>query len=195
MTNHKFLKAVTILLCATTIPFVGWSNARAQEDISTPPTPDEIALRSSDSSTWDEGTWDKGKWDDPEFKQALIKHHEKMFFKRVDATSDQQTKISKIFADAREGREPLRTQRHEQMKQMHELMSNSDTTDQQIKDQAHEIQQTEDKLKDQRLDTMLAVRAVLTSKQREAMCPHHGSDDCCEESGMHHGHKGPHGGS
>lgn len=34
---------------------------------------------------------------DPEFEQALLKHFEKRFFKRIDATAEQQDKISKLL--------------------------------------------------------------------------------------------------
>jgi Spy/CpxP family protein refolding chaperone len=174
MTNDKILKVATILLLATTIPFVGWSSVHAQDE----DTSATVAAGDDPAPPMDE------EHGDPEFKQALIKHHEKMFFKRVDATPAQQEKISKIFADARAAKEPLWHQMHEQMKQMHDLMANADSTDQQIKDQAHAVRQVEDKLKDQRLDTMLKIRAVLTPKQREDL-----KSDCCEEAG----HKGMHG--
>jgi Spy/CpxP family protein refolding chaperone len=178
MTNHKILKALTILLLATTIPFVGWSSVKAQDEDTS------VQVATGDDPT---PTMSEEEHGDPEFKQAMIKHHEKMFFKKVDATADQQTKVSKIFADERAAKEPLRHQLHEQFKQMHELMANADSTDQQITDKAHELRQTEDKLKDERLDTMLKVRAVLTPKQREDLASH-----CCEES-MHKGHMGKHG--
>lgn len=34
---------------------------------------------------------------DPEFEQAVLKHFEKRFFKRIEATAEQQDKISKLL--------------------------------------------------------------------------------------------------
>lgn len=179
--NKRISKAAVILLLATTIPFVGWSSSHAQDDDSTSASSEtsdsssaSVAGSSADSST---KTADDAEFKDPEFKQAVIKHHEKMLFRRVKATSEQQTKLRKIMADTREAKEPLKTQLHGQMKGLHELMSSSNATDEQITEKAHELQQTEDKLRDLRLDTMLKMRAVLTPKQREELC----SGPCCDE--------------
>lgn len=156
----KVLKATVFLSIAATIPFVGWSYTYADEPTST---------------SWEETTTTVHSGNEHCCK--------KEFFERIKATPEQQTKLSKIFEDAKADKAPLKEQLRAQEHELHQLVASKDATDDQITSQFKKVQLLREGLMDKHLGTMLKVRAVLTPEQRGLMHPSKNMHGKC--SSMH----------
>lgn len=106
---------------------------------------------------------------DPEFEKALVKHMEKKFFARINATPEQRSKIATLVEskmDANRGkREALRSG----LKSLVELVRNPQAKDEEITARAHELRNMHQALMDDRLNTFLAVRALLDDEQKSKL--------------------------
>lgn len=103
---------------------------------------------------------------DKGFEEAMLKHFEKRFFNRIDATEDQRGKLTSILQDRIAATRPLREKLRQEVLNLTDLMDKSDATEAQISQQAGVVKGIRDQLADQRLTTALKVRSVLTAEQR-----------------------------
>ncbi|HEY9870537.1 MAG TPA: periplasmic heavy metal sensor [Candidatus Obscuribacterales bacterium] len=104
---------------------------------------------------------------DRPFEECLIKHFQARFFNRIDATAEQRQKLSDIFARRAEETRPFREQLRQGMLELSDMMARDDVSDEQLTAKAHEVRQLRERVADERLKSVLAVRAVLTPAQRQ----------------------------
>jgi periplasmic protein CpxP/Spy len=104
-------------------------------------------------------------------------------FKELNLTTDQQTKIKAIREQEQGSAKSLRTEMTAAWEKMRSL-SAGNATDEELRQQHQQMQQVQQKLGEQRFETMLKIRAVLTPEQRTKMAQlkgqhpgrgHHGS--------------------
>lgn len=104
---------------------------------------------------------------DSDFENSLVKHFEKRFFNRIDATSEQRHQLSEAISSRINATRPMREELRRQILDLTQLMADKDATDEQIIAKAHEVQEFSSKMVDERLKTALAVRSLLTQDQRQ----------------------------
>ena len=156
----KISRITFLLFLAGTIPFVGWSSAPADESST------KTTVHSNSGNCTSECR--------QEMRQKL--------FQQVQATPEQQAKISEIFDASQKNKTPLKEQLHTQEHQLHQLLVSKDATNEQIIKQSHQVGQAREKLMDEHMNTMLQVRSILTPAQRQLMFEH--------KPMMHHKHMG-----
>jgi len=107
--------------------------------------------------------------EDQELTRALLKHFEKRFFNRIEATSEQREKISKILESklklSRQNRLTLRRG----MKDLTKMACDPKAKASNIEAKAHELQRLRSEMSEARLQTMLEVRALLSEDQLSKM--------------------------
>lgn len=103
---------------------------------------------------------------DKDFEQAVRKFISKRVYNRIDATDAQREQLDKIWINTMESTRPDREQVRQDALQLSNLMASDDATDEQITEKAHEIRALHQKVMDQRLDSLLKARKVLTKEQR-----------------------------
>ncbi|MBX9938212.1 MAG: Spy/CpxP family protein refolding chaperone [Candidatus Obscuribacterales bacterium] len=103
---------------------------------------------------------------DPEFRQALIKHLQKRFFKKIGATDEQKEKIGALINSKIEANQSKRAELRKELESFADLVSNPGTDEQTIRDKAMVLRKLHQNLMDDRLETMLAVRAMLNDEQK-----------------------------
>jgi Spy/CpxP family protein refolding chaperone len=106
---------------------------------------------------------------DGDFEDAMLKHFEKRFFKRIDATEAQQTQLSEIFQTQMKGSRSQREAIRHKLIDLADSFAAEGSTDEQIKAKVLEVRSMHEKLMDTRVDTALKVRQVLTPEQRKTM--------------------------
>lgn len=106
---------------------------------------------------------------DPEFEKALVKHVEKRLFERINATEDQQTKISTLIESKLEANRGKRQALKEGFKDFIKLSQSADANDKDIRAKAQELRAMHDALMDDRLDTFLTIRGMLDNDQRSKL--------------------------
>lgn len=103
--------------------------------------------------------------EDPEFRQALIKHMEKRFFARIDATDEQQTQIKAIIeksmSENQDKKKAMRTGVKELL-----AMVQGDAKDEEIKAKVKDLRAIHESLTDARIESMLSIRKTLNDEQR-----------------------------
>lgn len=104
---------------------------------------------------------------DKEFETALRKFVSKRFFNRIDATSEQREKISKIMADTQEQTRPDREQFRQGLLELSSMMNNEKTSDEDIKKRVSDLRSLKQQIGDQRLAAALQVRHILSAEQRQ----------------------------
>lgn len=104
---------------------------------------------------------------DRPFEECLIKHFQARFFNRIDATGEQREKLSEIFARRAEETRPLRVQLRQGILELSDMMARDDVSDEQLTAKAREVRQLRERVADEQLKSVLAVRAVLTQAQRQ----------------------------
>ncbi|HEY9756614.1 MAG TPA: Spy/CpxP family protein refolding chaperone [Oculatellaceae cyanobacterium] len=108
----------------------------------------------------------KAQFIDKDFEMALKKHFERRFFDRINASDEQREKISALLSARLEATRPLREELRAGALELTELMG-ADTPDTTLTEKAHNLRDKRDKLADERLQTILKVRALLTAEQRK----------------------------
>jgi Spy/CpxP family protein refolding chaperone len=106
---------------------------------------------------------------DGDFEEAMLKHFEKRFFKRIDATEAQQTELSGIFLNQMQGSRSQRETIRHKLIDLTDAFAADSATDDQIRANVSEVRTMREKLADSRVDTALKVRKVLTPEQRKTM--------------------------
>jgi Spy/CpxP family protein refolding chaperone len=103
---------------------------------------------------------------DKGFEEALIKHFSNRFYNRIDATDEQRQKLSGILNKRAAETRPLREQVRVEASKLSDMMADDKVTDEQILTESQLLKGMRDKLMDERVQSALQVRAVLTSAQR-----------------------------
>jgi Spy/CpxP family protein refolding chaperone len=103
---------------------------------------------------------------DQSFEESMLKHFEKRFFNRIDATDTQRGKLSSILENRLTATRPMREKLRQEVLVLTDLMDKDDATDAQISQQVAVVKGIRDQLADGRLTTALKVRAELTPAQR-----------------------------
>jgi Spy/CpxP family protein refolding chaperone len=103
---------------------------------------------------------------DPEFRQALIKHMQKRFFKRIGATEEQKEKIGALIDKKIEANQGKREELRKGLESFATLISSPGTNEQTIRDKALALRKLRENLMDDRLETMLSIRAMLDDEQK-----------------------------
>lgn len=104
---------------------------------------------------------------DPEWESAVRKHFEKRFFNLIDATDSQKTQLDDLFRKRCEANRATREEVKEAAVQVSKMMADDAVSDDQIRAKVHEIRKIRQQLQDDRLETALKVRAILTKDQRQ----------------------------
>ncbi len=104
---------------------------------------------------------------DGDFEEAMLKHFEKRFFKRIDATDDQQAQLSAIFLKQMQSSRSRREEIRRKLIDLSDFCASDNATDEQIKDKISELRSMREKLADSRIDVALKVRKILTAEQRK----------------------------
>ncbi len=107
---------------------------------------------------------------DPEFQEAIVKHIIKRFCTRIDATAAQKKEITALVEKRREANSSERAALRAGLKDfMHAAgsLENSPESDKSLRDKAASLRVMHEKLMDDRLETFLKIRAMLTSEQKE----------------------------
>lgn len=106
---------------------------------------------------------------DPEFEKALVKHMEKKFFARIKATPEQRSKIAALVESKIDANSGKRKALRSGLKSLVELIRNPQAKDEEITALAHELRSMHQALMDDRLNTFLAVRALLDDEQKSKL--------------------------
>jgi Spy/CpxP family protein refolding chaperone len=106
---------------------------------------------------------------DGDFEEAMLKHFERRFFKRIDATDEQRTTMSEIFLKQMQSSRSQREAIRRKLIDLSDFIAADGSTDEQIKEKVAELRTMHEKLMDTRVDTALKVRQVLTPEQRKTI--------------------------
>ena len=104
---------------------------------------------------------------DKPFEDAVIKHFQKRFFNRIDASADQRQKLSAIIGQRADETRPVREQLRRKVLELNQMMVTDGVTEEQLVAKSHEVRDIRSQLMDDRFQSMLKVRAVLTPEQRK----------------------------
>jgi Spy/CpxP family protein refolding chaperone len=107
--------------------------------------------------------------EDQDWHKALRRHFQQKFFKAIDATKDQQDKLSGIFSDAMENNRGLNSQLKEKVSAIIDAFGEEKTSNEQLRQQAADFRALRDKLFDARLEAALKARAVLNTEQKKTL--------------------------
>jgi periplasmic protein CpxP/Spy len=101
----------------------------------------------------------------PAEKQERGNRGEKMF-QQLNLSADQQAQIKSIKAQAKTSNQALRQQLKTAREQLKALLASSDASDSALRQAHQQLQPLSQQMSDQRFDTMLKIRNVLTPAQR-----------------------------
>ena len=121
---------------------------------------------------------------DPEFEEALVKHVLKRFFNRIDASESQKSEISELVNNKRVANQAKRAALKAGMRDFLSLASsldNSANSDATLRTKAKELRAMHEVLMDDRLESFLKVRALLSNEQKEKL------HNTCQLFGAHRG--------
>lgn len=104
---------------------------------------------------------------DKDFEVALRKWVTKRFYNRIEATDDQRQKLDSLFSSTQEETRPLREQFRRSLIELSDMMAGEEATDEQIQAKVKDVRELKQKIMDQRINTALAARKVLTPAQRQ----------------------------
>jgi len=104
---------------------------------------------------------------DKDLQIALKNHFKKRFFNLIEATEAQQEQISSIVDKQFETAVAKRAKMKEQAMDIAGLVGDENATDDQIKAKVENIRAMRHELQDQRLETALSIRRLLTKEQKE----------------------------
>lgn len=104
---------------------------------------------------------------DSEFENAVRVIITKRFCNRIDATDDQRAKLTALFKETMQTTRPMREQFRRKLLDVSALMASTTATDDQIKQEVQSARVLGQQLVDQRVNTVLEVRKILTPEQRQ----------------------------
>jgi Spy/CpxP family protein refolding chaperone len=105
--------------------------------------------------------------EDDDWSNCLRKHFEKRFFKRIDATKEQQEKMSALIDNAAQENQGMRAEIKDKALSLVNSFGGGSASDDELRQQVAELRTLHEKLMDKRLETALKVRAVMTPEQRK----------------------------
>lgn len=103
---------------------------------------------------------------DKDFEMALRKFVSKRFYNRIDATDEQRAKLDSIWMSTMEATRPQREQLRQGALELSNLIAGDEATDEQITQKVQQLRALHEKVMDQRIDSLLQARKVLTAEQR-----------------------------
>ncbi len=109
---------------------------------------------------------------DPEFEEAVVKHFLKRFFNRIDASESQKKKISELINSKRITNQAKRAALKAGMKDFLSSaasLDNSANSDATLRTKAKELRVMREELMDDRLESFLKVRSLLSTDQKEKL--------------------------
>lgn len=109
---------------------------------------------------------------DPEFEEAVVKHILKRFFNRIDANDSQRKEISELVKDKRTANQAKRAALKVGIKDFLSAatsLDNSESSAATLRTKAKELRAMHEELMDDRLESFLKVRALLSSEQKEKL--------------------------
>jgi Spy/CpxP family protein refolding chaperone len=104
---------------------------------------------------------------DKDFETAVRKFVSRRFYRRINASDEQRQKLDSIWTSTMETTRPERERLRQGLLELSDLMASDAATDEQISQKAHELRAMHEKINDQRLDSILKARKVLTPEQRK----------------------------
>jgi Spy/CpxP family protein refolding chaperone len=104
---------------------------------------------------------------DKDFEIAVRKFVSKRFYHRIDANEEQRQKLDSIWTSTMDSTRPKREQLRQGFVDLSNLMESENATDDQITQKAHELRALHEKIGDERLESILKARKVLTVEQRK----------------------------
>lgn len=104
---------------------------------------------------------------DKDFEVAMRKFVAKRFFNRIDASSEQREKLSKIMADTQDETRPLREELRQGLLDLSGMVADDKVADDQIKAKVQELRTLHEKVQDRRVSAILQARKILTPEQKE----------------------------
>ncbi len=87
-------------------------------------------------------------------------------FQQLELTPEQSAQIETIEQKSRSETETLRQEMRQNVEKMRSLLTASDAAPEELRQQHEQIQALREQLDDQRFETMLQVREILTPEQR-----------------------------
>lgn len=109
---------------------------------------------------------------DSEFRNALVKHVLKRFYNRIEASDEQKKEISEIVDNRMVANQSKRQAMRAGIKDFFNLsatLDNSQNSAAALKAKAHELRLAHQQLMDDRLETFLKIRALLSDEQRQKL--------------------------
>lgn len=109
---------------------------------------------------------------DPEFEEAVVKHILKRFFNRIDASDSQRKEISELVKNKRTANQAKRETLKAGVKDFLSAatsLDNSDSSDATLRSKAKELRAMHEDLMDDRLESFLKIRSLLSSEQKEKL--------------------------
>jgi Spy/CpxP family protein refolding chaperone len=103
---------------------------------------------------------------DSQFQDLVRKHFETRFFNKIAASEDQREKLSALLDKSFVETRPLREESRQDRLDLNKLLADDKVSDEQVLDKANEVKSIREKLMDERMETALAVRKILTPDQR-----------------------------
>lgn len=104
---------------------------------------------------------------DKEFETSLRKFFTRRFCNRIDATAEQREKIGALFASTQDETRASREEFRHGLSDLSALVASEKATDDQITAKVQELRAMHNKIQDKRVNTVLALRKILTVEQRE----------------------------
>lgn len=102
---------------------------------------------------------------DKEFQEAIRHHLVKRFFYTISADDAQQEKLTRLLDERMIVTRPMRRELKDGFVDLIKLVQDGSTSEEAITARAHQLRDLHDKLCDERLKTVLAVRKELTPAQ------------------------------
>lgn len=109
---------------------------------------------------------------DPEFEAAVVRHVLKRFLNRIDASESQRTEISEIVENKRKANQSKRDALKAAMKEFLSSaasLDNSESSNDSLRVQARVLRTMHEELMDDRLESFLKVRSLLSTEQKEKL--------------------------
>jgi Spy/CpxP family protein refolding chaperone len=106
---------------------------------------------------------------DKDFEVAMRKFVAKRFFNRIDASTEQREKLSKIMADTQDETRPVREELRQGLLDLSGMMADDKVSDSDIKARVKELRTLHEKVQDRRLAAVLDARKILTPEQKQLM--------------------------
>lgn len=154
-------RQISILLATSVVLPVGSVTAQQLNTSSTRVTQTSSIVRSEKIA--------QASSDAPDFRKGRRgKRGMKKIFQELNLTTEQQQRIQAIRQESKENNSSLRQEMRQTKEEMRELMAN-DTSDNELRQQHEKIQNLKKELGNQRFETMLKIRQVLTPEQRTKM--------------------------